>query len=250
MRLAAQLAFGAHFAGDPSHLAGEAVELIHHGVDGVLELQNLAAHIHRNLAGEVAVGHRRGDRRDVTDLAGQITGHQVHAVGEILPGTGHARHIGLTTEAPFGTHLARHPGHLAGEAVELVHHGVDGFLELQHLAAYIGGDLLGEVTVGHGGGHLGDVSNLAGEVAGHGVHGIGQVFPGSRHARYLGLHTELALGAHLAGHPGHLAGEAVELIHHAVDHVLDLEDLALYLHGNLLAQVAGGDGGRNLGDVP
>src|SRR5690606_9701191 len=82
--LAAQLTFGAHLAGDPRHLAGEAVELVHHGVDGVLELENLAAHIHRNLAGEVAVGHRRGDRRDVTHLAGQVTGHQVHAVSEVL----------------------------------------------------------------------------------------------------------------------------------------------------------------------
>ena len=52
--------------------------------------------------------------------------------------------------------------------------------------------------------------------------------------------AELALGADLAGHAGDLGDEAVELVDHAVDRVLELEHLALDVGGDLLAQVAVG----------
>ena len=92
-----------------------------------------------------------------------------------------------------------------GERAELVDHRVDGVLQLQDLAADVDGDLLGEVAVGDGRGHLGDVAHLAGEVAGHGVDAVGQVLPGAGDALDLGLAAELALGADLAGDAGHLA---------------------------------------------
>ena len=44
---------------------------------------------------------------------------------------------------------------------------------------------------------------------------------------HLGLAAELALGTHLAGHPGHLVGERRELVHHRVHRALQLQDLAL-----------------------
>ena len=50
-----------------------------------------------------------------------------------------------------------------------------------------------------------------------------------------GLAAELAFGADLAGHAAHFAGEAVELIDHRVDRVLQLEDLAADVDGDLLA---------------
>src|SRR5207245_10777811 len=43
--LAAQLAVGADLAGDAGDLGGEGVELVEHGVDGVLQLEDLAAHV-------------------------------------------------------------------------------------------------------------------------------------------------------------------------------------------------------------
>jgi hypothetical protein len=74
---------------------------------------------------------------------------------------------------------------------------------------------------------------------------VGQVLPGAGDALDLGLAAELALGADLARDAGHLAGEGVELIDHRVDGVLELEDLALHVDGDLLAEVAVGDrGGR------
>ena len=67
--------------------------------------------------------------------AGQVAGHGVDVVGEVLPGAGHARHVGLAAQPAFGADFARHARHFAGEAVELVDHGVDGFLQLQNFAA-------------------------------------------------------------------------------------------------------------------
>src|SRR3712207_7574651 len=49
LRLAAQLAFGTHFAGNAGHLGGEGVELVHHRIDGVLQLEDLTLHVYGDL---------------------------------------------------------------------------------------------------------------------------------------------------------------------------------------------------------
>ena len=92
--------------------------------------------------------------------------------------------------------------------------------------------------LGDGGGHLGDVAHLGGQIAGHGVHAVGQVFPGARDAGHLGLAAELAVGADLARHARHFGGEGVELVHHRVDGFLQQQDFAADIHRDLLRQVA------------
>ena len=61
---------------------------------------------------------------------------------EILPGAGDALHVGLAAELAVGADLARHARHFGGERAELVHHGVDGVLELEDLALHVHRDLL------------------------------------------------------------------------------------------------------------
>ena len=73
---------------------------------------------------------------------GQVVGHDVHVVGEVPPGPGHAPHHGLPAQAALGADLAGHPGDLRGERAELVDHGVDGVLQLEDLALDVDGDLL------------------------------------------------------------------------------------------------------------
>ena len=63
------------------------------------------------------------------------------------------------------------------------------------------------------------------------------------------LAAELAFGADLARDARHLRREGVQLIDHRVDGVLQLENLALHVDGDLARQVAVGDRGRDLGDV-
>src|SRR5262249_31299408 len=158
----------------------------------------------------------RGDLGDVPDLVGQVGGHRVHRVGEVAPRSGDVLDVGLAAELALGADLARHARHLGGEGGELVDHGVERRLELQDLALGVDGDLLGEVAVGDGGGHVGDVPDLVGEVRGHRVHRVGQVAPRARDVLDVGLAAELALGADLPGHARHLAGERAQLVHHRV----------------------------------
>src|SRR5205085_1437783 len=145
---------------------GKGAELVHHGVNGVLELEDLPAHVDGNLARQVAVGHRRGHVGDITHLAGEVAGHGVDAVGEVLPGAGHAFDVGLAAQLAFGADFASHACHFGGERAQLVHHRIDGVFQLQDFALHIDGNLAGKVAVGDSGGHGGDVAHLCREVAG------------------------------------------------------------------------------------
>jgi hypothetical protein len=70
-----------------------------------------------------------------------------------------------------------------------------------------------------------------------------------RRRRHLGLAAELAFGTHFARHACRFRREGVELVHHRVERILQLQDFARHRHGDLLRQVALRDRGRDLGDV-
>src|SRR5206468_3534097 len=141
-------------------------------------------------------------------------------------------------EATLRTDLAGHAGHFGGERAELVHHRVDRVFQLEDLALDINGDLLRQVAGSDGGRHGSDVAHLAGQVTRHEVDAVGQVLPDAADVLDDGLAAEDALGADLARYAGHLRGEGAELVHHDVDGVLQLQDLALDVHGDLLGEVA------------
>ena len=249
LRLASQFAFGTDFASDAGNFSGEGVELVHHGVDGVLQLENFALHVDGDFARQVAAGDGRGDFGDVTNLSGKVSGHGVDRVGQVLPGAGDAGHLRLAAQAAFGTDFARDAGNFTGEGVELVHHGVDGFFEQQDFAADVHGDFLGKVAAGNGRGDLGDVTYLAGKVSGHGVDRVGQVLPGAADAGHLGLTAETAVGTDFAGHAGNFRSEGAKLVHHGVDGVFEFENFALHVDSDFAREVAAGDGGSDFGDV-
>ncbi len=182
-------------------------------------------------------------------MIGQVAGHGVDGVGEILPGAGDAFHFGLSAEFAFGADFARYARNFAGEGIELVDHGVDGVLELQDFAADVHCDLAGQVAIGDGGGDFGDVADLSGQVAGHGVYGIREILPDAADAFHLRLAAEFAVGTDFAGYTRDFAGERIELIDHRVDGVFQLQNFAAHVDGDFAGQVAVGDGGRNFGDV-
>src|SRR4029077_12729114 len=220
-----------------------------HVVDGVGQGGDLALRLHGQPALEVAVGDRGDDPGDASPLVGQVARHHVDVVGEVLPDPGNPADVGLAAQLAVAADLAGDAGDLAGGGVELVDHDVDRVLELEDLAADVDGDLLAQVAVGDRGGDGRDVAHLGGEVAGHEVDVVGEVLPDPGNAAHLGLTAQLALAADLAGDAGDLAGEVVELVDGDVDGVLELEDLTADVDGDLLAQVAVGDRGGDLGDV-
>src|SRR5207244_704089 len=125
----------------------------------------------------------------------------------------------------------------------------DGVLQRQDLAFHFDGDLGGEVASGDGRGHVGDVAHLTRQVRGHRVDVVREVLPRAGYALHDGLATELPLGPDLARHTAHLTGERATLRSYRLDGVLQLEDLAADVDGDLVGQIAIGDGGRDFGDV-
>ena len=113
--LAAELAFDADLAGHGGHLIGEGGQRVDHAVDGVGQVGDFALGFDRQLLLQVAVGHGRHDLGDAAHLAGQVAGHQVDGVGQVLPGAGHALDLGLAAELAFGADFAGHAGHFGGE---------------------------------------------------------------------------------------------------------------------------------------
>ena len=158
--------------------------------------------------------------------AGQVAGHGVDRVGKIFPGAGDARHHGLSAELAFGTDFAGHARDFRSEGPQLVDHGVDGFFELENFAAHVHRDFARKIAAGHGGCDFGDVAHLAGQVAGHGVDGVGKIFPGSGHAGHLRLAAELAVGADFASYARHFGGKNAELLNHGVNDVRGAQELA------------------------
>src|SRR5205823_4315876 len=175
--------------------------------------------------------------------------HQVHALREVLPRSGHTLHLRLAAQIPLRTDLTSHAGDFRGEGVELVDHDIDRVLQLEDLALDLDGDLLGEVALLNGSGDFGNVANLGRQVGGQLVDVIGQVLPGARGTKDVGLAAEAAFGADLAGHAGDLPGESVELIDHDVDGVLEFGDLAVHINRDLLGKIAAGYRGGDLRDV-
>src|SRR5205807_4966780 len=124
----------AELAGDAGEHGGEGVLLVDHDVDGVLQLEDLAADVDGDLLGQVAIGDRGRDLGDVAHLGGQVAGHGVDVVGEVLPDPGDVAHLGLAAQLALAADLASHAGDLRGEGVELGDADVGGVVQLEDRA--------------------------------------------------------------------------------------------------------------------
>src|SRR5439155_20273115 len=100
-RLAAKHSFRSYFASNASYFGGECTELIHHDVDRVLQLEDLTLRLCGDLSVQITTGNRCRDVGDVSHLAGEVTRHEVHVVGQVLPRSCHAGHFGLSTKSAF-----------------------------------------------------------------------------------------------------------------------------------------------------
>src|SRR5439155_179005 len=227
--LAAELAFGADFAGDAGDFGGERIQLIDHRVDRFFELQDFAMDVDGDFLREVAVGHGDCNFGDVADLSRQITRHEVDALGQIFPNTAHVTNLRLAAELAFGADFAGDAGDFGGERIQLIDHRVDRFFELQDFAAHVGGDLLRQVAIVDREGHFGAVSDLSGQITRHEIDALGQIFPNSAHVTNLRLAAELAFGADFPGNAGHFGCETPQLIDHGVDRIFELQNLAPHL---------------------
>ncbi|GHA40664.1 hypothetical protein GCM10010329_74790 [Streptomyces spiroverticillatus] len=120
-------------------------------------------------------------------------------------------------------------GDFVGEGGELVDHRVHGQLQFEQLTGRLDGDGACQIPSRHGCRHRRDVAHLGRQPGRHRVHGLGDVPPTAGQALHLGAAAEPSLGADLAGHPGHLAGEQGELVDHLVDRTAQPPQVAVQL---------------------
>ena len=191
--LSAEPAFDTDLTGHSGHLIGKGGKRVGHVVDGLGEGRHFALGIHRELLREFAVRDCRHHFHDAAHLLGEVYGHHVDVVGEVLPGAGDVRHIRLTTKPAFGANFARDARHLAGEGVELIDHRVDGVLQLENLALHVDRDLAREIAASHGGRDFGDVADLSRQIAGHEVDRVGEILPRAGDTGNVCLAAESAL---------------------------------------------------------
>src|SRR6202035_5279415 len=100
-------------------------EVIDHRVDVILQLSYFTASFHLNRTSQVALRNCSGYLRDSTDLVGKVVREQVHVAGEVLPGTGGARDVCLSTEPTFDAHFSSNGGYLVSEGGQSIRHVVD-----------------------------------------------------------------------------------------------------------------------------
>jgi len=160
--------------------------LIHHGVEGVFQLENFALHVHGDLARQIASRHSRSHLSDVAHLAGQVAGHEVHVVGEIFPRAG-SRHLRLASQLAFSADFTSHARHFRGKSVQLVHHRVDGVFQFENLTLHVHGDLARQIASRHRRRYFRDVAYLPSQVSRHRVDRVSQVLPRASHAGHVGL---------------------------------------------------------------
>ena len=91
---------------------------------------------------------------------------------------------------------------------------------------------------------------MLGKIGRHDVHVVGEVLPRAGNSGDPSLSAKTAIGADLASDTGHFSGKGVKLVHHRVDRILQLQDFTFHVHGDLARQVAAGDRGCDLRDVP
>src|SRR5207247_148793 len=189
---------------DTGDFGGKRGELVHHRVDGVFQFKDFSAHIHGDFFGEVTAGHGGCHFGDVTDLVGEVGRHEVDVVGQVFPSSADAARCRVAAEFSLRTDFAGDAGDFGSKRRELVHHGVDGVLQLENFPFHVHRNLLRQVAAGHGGGDLGDVPDLVGEVVRHEIDVVGQVFPRTGNTFDLRLAAELSCGTEFAGDAVHV----------------------------------------------
>ena len=103
--LPAELALDADLARDRGDLLGEDAQRVGHVVDRLGERGDFALRLEHELLAQVAVGDRGDDLDDAAHLLGQVRGHDVDVVGQVLPGARDALDLGLPAELALGADL-------------------------------------------------------------------------------------------------------------------------------------------------
>src|SRR5205823_14943357 len=121
------------------HLGRGRAQLAYTTLFRSLQLEDLAACVDGDLLAQVAGRDCGRDVRDVAHLVGEVVGHRVDVVREVLPRAADALDVRLAAQAALRADLSRDTRDLVGEGRELGDHRVYRVLELEDLAIDVDG---------------------------------------------------------------------------------------------------------------
>ncbi len=235
--LAAQVPLGANLARHPRHLVSERRQLVDHRVDRGLQLLDLAPCVHVDLLRQVALGNRRGDLGYVADLGGEVAGHQVDRVGEVLPGARHAGYLRLPAKPTLGAYLACHPRDLGREDAQGQGHRVDRLGEFGDIALRADHRPLRQVAVGHRRQDPAGLDQGPGQAVHEPVGGIHGCLPVASPASLRNALIKHAIFGHRAADPNHLVLETLVGVGDLIEHGADLRHDVVAGHRRALPEV-------------
>ena len=190
-------------------------------------MQELAAHVHRDLLAEVAGGHGDGHVGNIANLGGEVGGHGVHAFGEVFPGARHPFDLRLAAELALGAYLPRHAGDLRRERAELLDHRVDGLagpeeFALQRAVDGFQRDALSQIALGHRANDAGHFLGGRGQVSDERVETFALGGPRPFDAAHVHPVGDLALLADNLAGALRLLGQALVQLHNVVEGIGNL----------------------------
>src|SRR6185312_13880899 len=145
--------------------------------------------------------------------------------------------------------LTRDRRYLVGECCQGVRHAIDGFGECGDFTFCVHGELLRQFTIGHGRYDLDYAAHLLRQIDRHYVDVVGEILPCSGNVGHLRLSAELSFRTHFTRDARHFGGEGIQLVHHRIDGVFQLQNFAFDVDRDLARQIASSNGGRHFGDV-
>ena len=135
------------------------------------------------------------------------------------------------------------------ESGKRLRHAVYGVGELSDLAFRFDKELLLQIAIRDRGNNSCNTAHLIGQIAGHGIHAVRQIFPRPANSFDRGLSSQPALRADFARDARHFRSERIELIHHRIDSAFELKNFAFYVDRDLFRQIASRDRRRHLGNI-
>ena len=137
--LAAQFAFGTHFARHAGDFGGERGELVHHGVHRGADAEEFALHrraldLQRHFLGQVAFGHSGDNAGDLGGGPRQVFDERVDGIAGERPRAARIGQRGPLGHAAFAADGARHALDFIGHALVEANDIVEGAVNLAELA--------------------------------------------------------------------------------------------------------------------
>src|SRR5690348_16635556 len=101
LSLSSQLSFSSYFTSYTSYFTSEGLELVHHGIDCILQLEDFSFGICCHLLGKISIGYGSCYLSDSSYLACKIGSHSIYIIGQILPDSFYSLYVSLSAKFSF-----------------------------------------------------------------------------------------------------------------------------------------------------